>query len=106
MLNQKTYDVRQRTPGANKPARLREWPGFLFDNPPVSLATVTLLSVSLVLAIVGVVLLLWARSVLLIVNKSMRRRGYSNLIITDVTVALPMAFGIVAMIGMMSWVFQ
>ena len=67
---------------------------------------VTLLSVSLLSAIVGVVLLLWARSVLLIVGKSLRRRGYSDLFITDVTVALPMVFGIVVMVSMLAWVFQ
>jgi hypothetical protein len=52
------------------------------------------------------VLLLWARSVLLIVGKSLRRHGYSDLFTTDVTVALPMAFGIVVMISILAWVFR
>jgi hypothetical protein len=67
---------------------------------------VTVLSLALLLATVGIVLLLWVRSILLMVGEWLRKRGYSDLFVTDLTVALPMALGIVLMVGMMAWLFQ
>jgi hypothetical protein len=40
------------------------------------------------------------------VGEWLRKRGYSDLFVTDLTVALPMALGIGLMVGMMAWLFQ
>ena len=64
------------------------------------------LSLSLLIGVMALVLLFWVRSILLVVAQSLRTRGYSDLLITDVTVALPIALGIVFLAIAMAWVSQ
>ena len=66
----------------------------------------TLLSAALLIGTTGILLLLWVRSILLLIGEWLRKRGYSDLFITDVTVALPMAFGIIFVAVMMAWLSQ
>jgi hypothetical protein len=67
---------------------------------------VIVLSLSLLIGAGGIVLLLWMRSVLLILGEMLRRRGYSDLFITDLTVALPMSLGIVFVVSLIAWLSQ